>query len=596
MLRDKISVEEKDTINGLRCWTNTERSVTIRDLLPIDEWLAPWEDNKVAGRLDKVFGDNLILSKEIHIAPDADSELREKISELAIGSAISTIFQTLSNNVIMLPEEIANVTYNNEVDEAHLRYWKNGFIQPFFSTDNLISNRYQSYGRNFEIALPSGKTYKIVQGCKVMRALQFLCKEFGLSELFEPFRLRHSQLMNEQKTKTETLCLSIHPLDYLTASYNSNDWRSCMDWSDGEFRRGVVEMMTSPFVVVAYVPSHRETVTISAPHYNNEDYTTTYQYVEWNSKKWREFFIVTPDVISGIKGYPTWSRGYESEALKWLRELFAPVFSEVTFSNAITNYCFEGDNALPKDIDEDMHNAVINFQCGPAMYNDFYGENEYQMIFSTGAVDHFDNLSYNYSGPSICSVCGEAADYYGASFDCESSIACDNCLPVVRCICCGDTISEDYAYYLEGNAYCSGCFDSLPRCSCCGETIDPSNDIGKDFLIFTKNNKLLGRKHWWDNRYTPRDFYICDECEADTRLPKPTYFATDNNGHWRTPVVSLSEWLKQDAKGDDDKITIDDMIDGESIENGLAQLVEDVQVMNEINLKYNDQYVALSKV
>ena len=152
------------------------------------------------------------------------------------------------------------------------------------------------------------------------------------------------------------LCLSIHPLDYMTASYNDNNWHSCMNWLQGEYRRGVIEMMNSKCVVVAYLESAHDKLTF---------YGADVHY--WNSKKWREFFIVRPNYITGIKGYPYWNRNLEDTVLFWLKDLYKDVFSG-KYSNSISVWSY--DNA----VSDRNYNVSVNFDfdCGPAMYNDFY--------------------------------------------------------------------------------------------------------------------------------------------------------------------------------------------------------------------------------
>ena len=114
---------------------------------------------------------------------------------------------------------------------------------------------------------------------------------FATEEEYEAFRIWHSMLFNSAKM-TGNLCLSIHPLDYITMSENDEGWSSCMNWHDeGCYRRGTIEMMNSKYVLVAYVKSE-----------NNEIYMGNDNH--WNSKKWRSLFYLDKDIITSIKGYP----------------------------------------------------------------------------------------------------------------------------------------------------------------------------------------------------------------------------------------------------------------------------------------------------
>ena len=93
--------------------------------------------------------------------------------------------------------------------------------------------------------------------CSIERLKKFIFEhiEYFAADEWEEIRLAHSQIFNTNKM-TGTLCLSIHPLDYATASDNDNGWSSCMSWrDDGCYRMGTVEMMNSPMVICAYFAS-----------------------------------------------------------------------------------------------------------------------------------------------------------------------------------------------------------------------------------------------------------------------------------------------------------------------------------------------------
>lgn len=81
-------------------------------------------------------------------------------------------------------------------------------------------------------------------------------------------------LIQEDKV-TGILCLSIHPLDYLSLSENTYNWRSCHAL-DGEYRAGNLSYMMDNTTVVCYLKGEDEA---ELPHFPAE--------VKWNSKKWR---------------------------------------------------------------------------------------------------------------------------------------------------------------------------------------------------------------------------------------------------------------------------------------------------------------------
>lgn len=536
MLKDLISEEEKGIINHMRLWTNTEDYISPSDprFMPCDKWLTDWEWSKDYFKLSAPFQESLILEKEVYLPAGIDESLKTQMSELVYSSAALTLKERISHLIYDKRDFLTFDDYLTQLSCVNL----------LFNTITWIDNKYTA--ETTSILLPSGKEYKVQNGCKVMKALQALAKAFDVAEAFEPIRLKQSQLMNEHKDRTVTLCLSIHPLDYLTASYNNNDWRSCMNFDDGEYRRGVIEMMNSPYVVVGYLKSKSKDTYFNLPS----------EPAYWNSKEWREFFIVSKDVISGIKGYPYWNEKIEAIVLDWLKELYAPVF-ETEYSQNIYHYNYEvmkEDIQLPSDIDPENSTFYIDFSCGPAMYNDFYGSNDYQMYLGKSLKDNRD-IHIDYSGASICSICG---DKYG-SFDSENDISCSNCLPKIHCVCCGDSVSEDYVNWLGDFAYCDGCFSGLPSCSECGEPVDPNNGIGDCFTIAVDEDKdkvyLAAKTYdWWKNKPAARDYYFCEECanwhrniEGErTDCPKPKFYLTDIFGHYNNQVIPLSELQAKD--------------------------------------------------
>ena len=89
-------------------------------------------------------------------------------------------------------------------------------------------------------------------------------------------------------------------------SDNNEDWESCMSWTQGgEYRVGTIEMMNSPYVIVAYLKSH-----------HNLEWADN-----WNSKKWRELYICSNDFVRSITGYPYKDEKITKLVLEKIREL-----------------------------------------------------------------------------------------------------------------------------------------------------------------------------------------------------------------------------------------------------------------------------------
>lgn len=296
----------------------------------------------------------------------------------------------------------------------------------------LTSNEYE--GDTFSISIDSNRI-TIQRGCKPSRILGKIAKIANI-EGYEEFRLAQSRIFNNRFSKGR-LCLSIHPLDYLTMSDNDYDWESCMNWRNkGCYHLGTVEMMNSPVVVVAYLKGSKE-----MPFGRN---------CKWNNKKWRNLFIVTKDIITGIKGYPYQSVEFDKACIKALQTL-AEKNLGYNYNNFILehSFCDAEEAAYFEDINED-----INFDFSTDyMYNDFGNDNTTHFVLG---LNHPSDISCHYSGYPECMCCGAVMDE--SSFDEPDTVLCPACSGYTYCDHCGERISGEDVYELDGNVMCEECY------------------------------------------------------------------------------------------------------------------------------------------
>lgn len=286
------------------------------------------------------------------------------------------------------------------------------------SIEELMKNTYMESEKVLYNA--EGKKFVIRKGAKLMRLLSKLLVHFyGETFDFEDFRLEHSRILN-QKTITGTLCLSIDPIDYVTMSDNDCGWQSCMNWiHQGCCRTGTIEMLNSHCVVVAYLAS-------ATPFYpfaeDEED--------EVSNKKWRTLAIITPALITTIKGYPYQNESLSLAVASWLQEL--------------------AEKNLGWTYPEEPHPWVWNAELyrhinlsTSIMYNDF-GECDYHY----GILPAF-KYSLNYSGEAQCMNCGVGLDPED-----ESEVLCRDCSAFAECACCEEWfLKED----LDDEGFCEKC-------------------------------------------------------------------------------------------------------------------------------------------
>ena len=269
--------------------------------------------------------------------------------------------------------------------------------------DNKVSNTYELDGKVFP------------QGMKLMKFLKYFAEKYDIMTEFEEYRLKYSQIMNDKKLKGN-LVISIHPIDFATMSDNSNGWTSCMSWAHkGGYRAGTIEMLNSPYVVVAYLESDTET------------------YEGRPSKKWRKLFIKTPEIVCGVKGYP-----YENAELDEivLRELSPADFRRTEF---VLDYSMDKFCNIETEIKLEFSTDY--------MYNDFYSLNKLTAYIGP-QIEKGSTIETHYSGPLICLCCGE-----GFVPEVETQLLCEDCEDLPRCSECGRIMEPEEA----NNTFCEDC-------------------------------------------------------------------------------------------------------------------------------------------
>lgn len=579
MLFDLLTDREKDMIDWMRKSVAEDAMssdfATEREFMPVKDWLRFWNVNKE--HMAPVFKDSLILKKEISFQKSQD-EMRNEIEKDFMGSFenfLSRIAYKLSPYNDILMGDPDNVYYkadtkfflcHEEHDEWSSKpyyswYTIEQFLRYRFCTTNqIMTNTYNDI--EVEINLPDNKKYRLSKGAKMMRVVGRLAKAVDMYEEFETLRLDHSRILNEVN-HYGTLCLSIHPLDFMTASYNNNDWRSCMEWWDGEFRRGVIEMMNSRWVVCAYLESSHEDITLGSSH--------------WNSKKWREFFIVDEELISAIKGYPYWNHDLEEIVLDWLVELFAPVNGE--YDNKSYHYTSVGsnDSGVIKSSDETTILYRVYFETGSAMYNDFYGDNEYLVRAKLNLGQITTPTYINYSGESECVWCGD----YQNEFETESALVCDGCEVPYYCTECGSRItSREDMYEVDGEIYCRDCYENMPNCDICGEIFNLENSEAGNFCVgYDAENEDTVYHDYYGNTI---EFCICPSCTRELFKKKEDFWKLADSREtvchfWRRIPLFNPDEFEDDAF---DKLNINK----EDIEEMESAYLEDMtkQVEQEI--------------
>ena len=415
-----------------------------------------WDKNK-SDYLYKLLGNQFMISKDFEYS-----------------KGYSTLFDELSK--VLNNRLSATARFIRQFDrflwENRVALGSNYFrLQELTSSKVLLASKYD--GADFEVFTPDGKSVKVQKGCRPLRMIARIVKAYGNIETLDAFQTEISQILNQRKLKGQ-ITLSIHPLDYMTMSDNESGWSSCMSWrEEGCYRRGTVEMMNSDCVLVAYLRGEHDMRMPGG--------------YEWNNKKWRELFIVTPEIITGVKGYP-----YQNEDLvkcinEWIRDLAVQNLGWDQFKDQ-KNTQYEHRNNFHM---EDGREMYVEFETG-TMYNDF-GSIVHYGIFSNSESLH--EIYQDYSGPEMCLACGGTNEY----FESEGELVCEHCNgDYITCDNCGDRIHEGEDYELDGGYYCYDCYCDLAVEDGLTGSMHHQDNMRTLYLISDEKAKDLDKVDWYE--------------------------------------------------------------------------------------------------
>lgn len=400
----------------------SHRAVLTKDL---DYILQYWDANKE--EMFHMMGDQLTLKRTFTVDDNGANAIQQISAFLASREegtgfyhAVEQIFKEMS------PTE-------------DYQYWTVFYSYcDLFNAQTLYNNK-TIY--KVEFKTPDGTIVKFNEGTKVMRVLRKIADVYGLTG-YEAFRNAISRF-TELRQKEVEITLSIHPLDFMTMSDNNNDWESCMNWQGrGGYRAGTVEMMNSDKAILAYI--------------STKDFYATGDF-KWNSKSWRELFIIHPNVLASVKGYPYQNPSIERVVLNWITELVKAYNGKEYYIDRNDEYHFDCEqNFIYWPGDKDMKKYQIDFTTSQ-MYNDF-GNDNIGTAFLSKDIPDTGYLEIYYSGPWSCMCCGS-----DEQTDRTDALLCDDCDKSIYCEWCGDQIFAEDVEEVDGKCLCPSCVAELPN-------------------------------------------------------------------------------------------------------------------------------------
>ena len=350
----------------------------------------------------------------------------------------------------------------------------------------------------------------IKKGTKLVKAFKHFIKN---NRSLADVQNEASRIIQEDKVEG-TLCISVHPFDFLSLSENTYNWRSCHAL-DGEYRAGNLSYMMDKSTVVCYLKTANN---VELPGFPPE--------VKWNSKKWRVLIYLSDNwkMIFAGRQYPfETSVGMDfllKEALpqsgllklNQLRERWTDwnktLIEDIELTNGIRAHFNSPYIPMGNEL-KALEDVVIQGE-GSKQYNDVLYSSCYKPIYAFKYalpfwVDEYGGYSmvnedtqFHIGGYTYCLWCGEEESLMGADTmlceKCELEHGTSDNELFTYCDSCGRRIYADDAYIVDDDDLCEDCFNKYcTRCECCGEV------IWNDYIHYHEKTNQ----------------YVCEDCLYD---------------------------------------------------------------------------------
>ncbi len=343
----------------------------------------------------------------------------------------------------------------------------------------------------FENKVSKNLDGKVPEGMKLIKAFKFFESNKTTLRSIQDYA---SQLIQENKIKG-TLCFSVHPLDFLSSSENTYNWRSCHAL-DGEYRAGNLSYMTDNSTFMVYLKG------------SDNQILNRFGSIKWNSKKWRMLIHASENdnIIFAGRQYPFNSKNGIDTVLNIYNNFLAKESSsklQVNFwPNLISKYngwrADYVDGYVPYDADPNEPpielkgkyivyekqlielNQIVKEGFDSLNYNDVLKSSCYTYpyyailnTYSNYSLDHLLKHPIIIGGKALCLHCENNLIHNSETMrcdDCELKFGTEDNDVYSSCDCCGARIYIDDAICVgdNGDLVCDRCYDTQCFiCSCC---------------------------------------------------------------------------------------------------------------------------------
>jgi hypothetical protein len=326
------------------------------------------------------------LEKLILSQIDGDTiDLRWHIDNWAHSKA--HLYRMFGNQLRIETEVDNNVPdseYRNDFDSFERNYLTSQprtilflfFIRNFLNKEEVLKNELTRditfYGMKFQT------------GMKISRVISKLVP----ADLVDQLQTAYSMFLQKFNGKGRAV-VSIHPIDYLTMSENSNGWRSCHAL-DGEYRAGTLAYMLDEGSTIGYVANSKfeKRYTVWSEGQRN---TNT---MSIDNKSWRQVVLFkVPRYQSELENYipfaiqsrqyPAIINAYSNAVSKLISECMSKYFNDI----------FD----VKKKINVGLLQSFQENSDNPVWYNDIYHSSfEYgRLVYQTNIFSDISDIENN---------------------------------------------------------------------------------------------------------------------------------------------------------------------------------------------------------
>lgn len=366
---------------------------------------------------------------------------------------------------------------------------------------------------------------RVPNGMKLIKAFKFFEEDKKKLRAIQDFA---SNYIQENKIKG-TLCFSVHPLDFLSSSENSYNWRSCHAL-DGEYRSGNLSYMLDETTFMVYLKGA------------DNKRLPAFGGVEWNSKKWRMLIHASTDdeLMFAGRQYPFNSKPGIDTVLNIYNNLIISEVRQDPFSYHHVKYggwrADYVDGYVPFDAAADTPpyeldgkyfvfcgklleiNQVVKESFNTLNYNDVlkstcYTYPYYAILnpYSHHSTDHILSNPIFIGEEVTCLHCGQEVVLNPETMrcdECEITYGFEENDTYGCCSCCGARIYIDDAICVGDEYICDSCYETQCFvCDYCGE------------VYFNSEKMYVPGKHEDDD-----GSWYCKDCFENQQEKKERYY------------------------------------------------------------------------